>query len=210
MNSRLFYTIALMLSVILAATSCGNKNNNEHRINPKIEEIDNTPDNSLHVRLLKVANDSIYVKGIGTSSKPAYGISDALAAGKVMGSLTPGDELCILPENKNKRVTVCVNTSELRGRWFYDMKHHRGFTFGERGALSTINTDDISFREWKLLNGKLYVYYVDMQYDAIDRHEYEVEEAELLHLTKETLDFHFRGKQYSCKREHKVLKFGEQ
>lgn len=207
MNKRLSLYVTLVLSFILAFTVSGCKDEKKNKINPMVQELDETPDNALFVTLDKVANDSIYVTLEGTREKKVYGISEANAQGQIKGSLNVGDELSIYPQNKTKSILISINVTELKGQWFYDRHDHRGFKFGKRGSLSAINNKNISFREWKLLNGKLYLYYVDMQQESVDRHEDGVEEAEILHLSKETMQLRFRGAILNCVRSMKPLKF---
>ena len=105
--------------------------------------------------------------------------------------------------------SICINVTELRGQWFYDIQQHRGMQFEENGALSSINSERYSYKEWKLLNGKLYLYYVDMQQVSADRHEFLVEEAEILHLTAEELQLSFLDSIYTCRRQHGLIMLGD-
>lgn len=210
MNRRLFYTITLFLLAILSVTICGCKGCSDGKpnyYNPRVVELDETPDSALYVQLDSVSHDSIYVRVSGQSKRKVYGINEAYADGKVKGSLNPGDMLSIFPDNKAKRILISINVTEMSGQWFYDMLDHRGFSFGPRGALSTINNVEISFREWKLLNGKLYLYFVPMQQASIEHVENQVEEAEIQSLSKDHLIMHFRGATLNCRRQTKPLKF---
>jgi len=178
-------------------------------MNPMVEELDNTPDYAELVTLLEVDGDSLLVQPDNDLEQPhAYAYREAEAAGQVKGTLTEGDLYSIFPDTKHRKVTICINVSELRGQWFYDMQQHRGMQFEERGGLSSINTERCSFREWKLLNGKLYLYYVDMQQVATDRHEFLVEEADILSLSAEELQLSFLDSTYTCRRQHGPVKLG--
>ena len=201
-----------MLTILFAVSSCtscsdSKKNHSKGDINPMVEELDTTPDSALIVRLDDITADSLYVMPRKTGIPTAYAYADAKAQGKIKGSLTKGNLYSIFPDSKTKNVLIAINTTEMSGQWFYDQNEHRGFRFEERGALSSINAKTISFREWKLLNGQLYIYYVDMQQAADDRHEYEVEEADILSLTKDELTLQFRGATLHCKRQTAPIKF---
>lgn len=210
MTRRLFDTITIILLAILSVTMCGCKGCSDGKskyYNPRVVELDETPDSALYVMLDSVSRDSMYVRISGQSVRKVYGINEAYAEGKVKGSLTPGDMLSIFPDNKAKRILISINVSEMSGQWFYDMLDHRGFSFGPNGALSTINNVEISFREWMLLNGKLYLYFVPMQQASIEHVENQVEEAEIKSLTKDQLIMDFRGATLNCRRQTKPLKF---
>ena len=197
--------------VVLVLCSCsGDKNKPQGSpVNEKVAELDETPDNALLVRLNGFRSDSIVVTLIPDNVKKSFCMTEAHQAKMIKGSLTTGDTLSIFPENKTKNVKICINVSELRGRWFYDISQHRGFVFEQHGAMSSINADEICFKEWRLLNGKLYMFYIDMQQLIEGRSQYLVEEADMVSLTKEKLVFNFIGRNYICQRQHGVIKFGE-
>lgn len=205
MHSKFALGATIIIGILLAVTSCGGKKETEHKENPMVRQLDDTPDSALFVMLEDVEDDSIIVTNLETGDIEAYYYKGAKVRGKIKGSLTKGDRFSIFPNRKEQSISIAINATELSGRWFYDMQQHRGLKFEERGSLSSINTSTIAFREWKLLNGKLYIYYVDMQQVADDRHEFSVEEAQIKYLSKDELKFHFIGKDFDCKREVGLL-----
>lgn len=199
---------------VLSSCSENKKPSGESRptpspVNGEVQKLDETPDEALLVSLNAVEGDSVKVTTIEGSETKTFSMSEASQLSQIKGSLNVGDTLSIFPENTTKNIKICINVSELKGRWFYDMSQHRGFIFDPRGAMSSINAETVSFKEWKLLNGKLYLYFVDMQQAADDRNQFAVEEAEILALSKDNLEFSFHGNSYSCKRMDQVLKFGQ-
>lgn len=172
----------------------------EKAINPKVQELDETPDEAFEAEMDNFTKDSIYVTIIKTGEHKTFDITHARAIGTLHGSIVKGDSYSIFPDNKQKAVQILINTSELRGRWFYDQQQHRGIDFNNIRGMSSINSEHICFREWKLLNGKMYIYYVGMQDIAGDRHQYNVEEANITELSKSKLTFTFLGKTYRCQR----------
>ncbi len=206
MYRRLLYIIpALSLCLLLAAcTSCSSKKKDwgsgESPINPMVEELDNTLDEALLVDLVNYDADSLYVLTVKGHSKKAYAYAEAQSNGLFYGNVKKGNRYSILPTSRSNTVKIAVNTTELSGRWIYDQSQNRGFSFNEGGGMTSINAEDICFREWKLLNGKMYIYYVDMQQIASDRHQYLVEEAYISRLTPSQLVIQFEGKDYVCAR----------
>ena len=206
MYRRLLYVIpALALSLLLAAcTSCSSKKEDkgsgESPINPMVEELDRTLDEALLVDLVNYDADSIYVRTVSGQKSKAFAYAEAQSNGLFYGNIVKGNRYSILPTSRSNTVKIAVNTTELSGRWMYDQSQHRGFSFNEGGGMTSINAEDICFREWKLLNGKMYIYYVDMQQIASDRHQYLVEEACISQLTPTQLVIQFDGKDYVCSR----------
>ena len=206
MQKKFFYTAFLIL-VILTVVSCNGKiKPNE---NPKVYELDETPDTAMLVRLDDIEGDSLIVTPLDEFHKLAFDYSKAKASGQVKGSITVGDTLSIFPDNRKHEILLTINVSELSGRWFYDIAQHRGLIFEANGGMSTINAATMAYREWKLLNGKLYIYYVDMQQVADERHQYEVDEAKILHLDRENLELEFRNNHVKCQRQHGLIMFGK-
>lgn len=207
-----FLTIVLLALLTAQSCSCSHKEQRlpgEADINPMVEELDETPDSALLVTLESLESDSLVVRVSHTGEQMVFGYLEAQSAGMIKGSLREDDEYSIFPDRKNRRITTSINVSELKGQWFYDMQQHRGMKFETRGGLSSINAGDISFRQWKLLNGKLYIYYLDLEMIAPDRHEYLVEEAQIQSLNKDELILQFRGKTYDCRRQHEAIKFNQ-
>lgn len=202
---RFVYIAVFLLTILLAScTSCSDSKKNgtegEKAFNPKVEELDETPDEAIFASLDKYDNDSVYITISRTKEKKAYCYHEAVTTGRFHGSFKVGDKYSFFPNNRNKTVSIAINTTELSGRWIYDEKQFRGFDFNGKSGMSSINNEDICFKEWKLLNGKLYIYTVGMQDVAGDRHQYDVEEADIQTLNKDNLTLTFRGKKYSCHR----------
>ena len=92
---------------------------------------------------------------------------------------------------------------QLEGTWYYDLNEMRGISFNPGGGMTSINTGEIAFKEWKVLKGKIYFYYLEEQMLTHDRNQYLVEEAEITNLTPDNLTFVFLGKTYDCQRPPK-------
>jgi hypothetical protein len=209
MYRKLLYVISVLslcITLLASCTGCSNSNKKkavsgvESPVNPEVEKLDETPDEAILVKLDKFDMDSMYVSVAESGEKKAFFYREAKTQGLFHGSLKRGDTYSIFPDNSRKTATIVINTTELSGRWFYDQKQHRGIDFNEGGGMSSINSDKICFREWKLLNGKMYVYFVDMQQLASDRHQYQVEEAQIFFLSADKLAFKFHGQDYECSR----------
>ena len=178
----------------------------EAEVNPMVEELDNTENLAIRAELQEVRDDSLILRNAQTGERWVLGFVEADQAEQIKGSITEGDEYAMLPDLRRNAVKLAINLNELGGKWFYDMEQHRGLEFGLHGAVSSINTEDISFREWKLLNDKFYIYYLTLDMVSPDRHEYLVEPAEILALDKDNLKFRFLGRTYVCQRRKELIK----
>ncbi len=194
--------IALTLSLSSCFTSCGNKKKSGEGgvkpINERVQELDEEEDLAVLAVLNAYNQDSLYVQLKKNGQRRTYAYGEANDDGRIHGTLRKGDTYSILPQGKD--VKVAINATELSGRWEYDAQQHRGMAFNDRGGMSSINNEDICFREWKLLNGKFYIYTVGQQDIAKDRHQYDVEEADITKLTPDELIIQFRGERYQCHR----------
>lgn len=217
MMKKLFL-FSVMLAVVLALVSCSSKNErkdaksnadryeNEAPVNPVVQQLDETPDDALLVKLIAIEGDSLRVRVLKTDEEKVFNFRQAAENNNLKGSLNVGDEYSVYTDNASNGLAIVINVTELKGRWFYDMAQRRGLDFEVKGGVSSINADDICFRQWKLLNGKLYLYYLNMDMVAPDRHEYLVEEATIETLNKNKLVFKFKERTYQCERQTEVLK----
>lgn len=201
MYYRTFYVLVLALNILLvvsSCTSCGGNGRKAGTVNPMVRQLDETPDEAEYVRLDKVTDDSLFVFSITKKRNETFAYRNAKDNGHIHGTLKEGDVYSVFPERKTKTVSIVINVTQLKGRWVYDKEEFRAIDFNDRGGMSSINTGDICFREWKLLNGKLYIYYVDVQTVADDRHKYEVDEAHILLFENDRLVLLFKGQTYEC------------
>ena len=207
LSEKLYVSIFLTLLVVC---SCGNNNqkkteNYEWEGN-NIEEL-HIPDSMVRVRLDSFDSDSFYVTIKSTQEMNAFGYLLALNDNSIKGTIHQGDEYSVLVDAGNNHIKSPINVTEIMGQWYYDMQQHRGLVFGPQGSLSSINTDEISFRRWQILNGKLLIYYVYMQQIAEKQNQFEVDAADIQELSSNEFCFTFRNKQYNCRRMNETIKF---
>lgn len=178
----------------------------EAKDNPKVEELDKEPNATLKAVLMELEDDSVVLRRYDTGEIIALDIQKALHEGSIKGKLTEGNDFYITANLQQQQLESAINTSELEGQWFYDLEERRGLTFLNKGAISSINSGDIDFRQWKIINGKLYLYYLTSSMIALERSEYLVEPADIEELSSEKLRFVFLGKTYECQRLKGKLK----
>lgn len=177
----------------------------EAEVNPMVEELDSAKNLAILATLQELLDDSLVFHDAETGNLFTLGVTGTDQT-RIKGGLTLGDEYAVLLDQNNNSIELAINLRGLSGKWFYDLEQHRGFKFEWNGIISSINTEDISFREWKLLNGRLYIYYLTHDMVSPDRHEYLVEPAEILVLDKDNFTFQFLGHIYECHRQKEVIK----
>lgn len=187
----------------IALGSCGNKPKEERHT---VEEEGQIIDSSMFVRLLSFDNQDVTIQVLKTGKKQKYSYAQAKFEGQVKGDLRQGDTLSIFPETEGQRVRSMINVSELVGQWFFDMEQHRGVKFGHFGALSSINMQGVSFRNWFVKNGQLIIDYVDMQEAQGNGRKYWVDHSRILSLSKDEFSFSFRDSVYQCRHQKGVIK----
>jgi len=213
-NKKLFCGF-IALTILLTFFSCsgcsdsqsGDRRENgypgEAPVNPEVEAIDKIADNSILVKIDEIKNDLIYVTETGSKRQHCLKYGKADLEDKIIGTLSVGATFSVLPDQSLENVIIAINVDELSGRWYYDLHELRGFAFESKGGLSSLNSGDISYREWKLKNGKLYIYYVTVEMIAPQRNEFLVEEATIETLNAEQLVLKFNGNTYDCRRQKK-------
>ncbi|MBQ0073018.1 MAG: hypothetical protein KBT34_02360 [Prevotella sp.] len=203
MRYRILY-IALSLTTLLAVSSCNSCSNDSKKrgggdYNPVVAQLDETKDSALLVVVKDFDADSVTIMTTKGAHYYTFQYTDAQAMGQFHGKLMKNATYSVFPDTKTKRITRAINVTQLcADEWYYDKKEQRGIQFNHHGGMSSINSNDICFREWKLLNGVLYIYYVGIQQSACDRHQYSVSEAHILQLDDSYLEFLFEGKTYRC------------
>lgn len=211
MRNTYFYLSISLLAVALIVASCGG-NQKPKGVTPKSQEIKQriaeVKDSAVLVRLETVADDSVTVVDNHTGNRTTLDYSRALIDKSIKGSLTPKDTLSIVVA-EGRQIKSIVNISELLGKWFYDMKQHRGFEFKYGGSMSAINNQLVCYTEWKVLNGTLFLYYLGMQQVATSRDDYQVDTAKIVSLSRDRMDITFRGASLKCKRMNREIRLSD-
>lgn len=211
MRKTLFYLSITFVAMVLLLASCGGKQKpngattHSQEIKQHIAEV---KDSAVLVRLEKVGDDSITVVDNHTGNRTTFDYSRALTDKSIKGSLTPKDTLSIVVAG-DKQIKSIVNISELLGKWFYDVKQHRGFEFKYGGSMSAINNQLVCYTKWKVLNGTLFLYYLGMQQVATSTDDFQVDTAEIVSLSREKMDITFRGANLKCKRMNREIRLSD-
>lgn len=205
---RYFYCYIILCSMLgTMMLSCTGKKQNTDDSRHTVAEEQQVRDSSILVRLVSVRDDSIDVTYLDNRQNKTFCYGRAQMEGKVKGGLSTGDTLSILPNSQTQHVDAVINVSELVGKWFYDQAQHRGFQFGHGGALSSINMQNVSFRNWFVRNGELVIHYVDVQQVARHGQQYWIDNSSIERLDKDELVLRFRDTLYHCRHLQAPVKF---
>lgn len=193
-------------TLFLLVCSCG-----EQKGARSVEEIAEEivilqPDTSLYAALLSTQDDSFNFQIDRSEENIAIDCRDALQNGQFYGSIHEGDKYAIVLDPNSRHAVCVVNLTDLSGQWFYDMHNNRGLTFSAAGALSSINPDEFCFKKWKFHNGKLILYYVNID-EAINKsRDYHTDTTEIERLSGDELVFRFRNETLRCSRRKEAIK----
>lgn len=210
MNFKLSERLLTILLTLLVVCSCGDNNQKkteEYNWEGNNIEEQHIPDSMVRVTVDSFDSDSLYVTIKSTKEKKSFCYYSAQNGNSIIGTIQQGDEYSILANTRNNEIKSAFNITQMMGQWFFDTQHSKGMIFDAKGALSSINTDEISFRRWQFLNGKLLIYYVYTQQEAEKQNQFEVDTVEVQKLTTDEFNFQFRNKQYNCIRQKDALKF---
>lgn len=94
-----------------------------------------------------------------TGDTLSFDIETAQQEGKVFGGLQAGDQLAVMPDGNDSTIILVVNQSSLLGNWVMlnpiDGSDKVGITIKEGGVAESINQPTVSYRTWRLVNGRL-------------------------------------------------------
>lgn len=163
------------------------------------------PDTTLYGTLSSLRGDSLVLTS-QYDETTSCSITEARSRQQILGSLTEGNRYAVLLSPEAKSAQQVINLTELSGQWFYDMDQQRGFNLTTAGAMSSINPDEVSFRKWRIYNGRIILYYIGKEHVVRNSRQFLTDTTEITHLTADELELTFRGKQLHCRRQTEAIK----
>lgn len=151
---RIFYFIALM-AVVLVAASCGDKKKNAENSGVETAETESVADTTIYGRC-----------GDGTSMNSLQLITDkgdtveftmqgADTCSNVLGGLLAGDRLAVIgckTEDGEMFAQTVINITSLMGKW---SSIDRSFSIEDGGVVEGDEQEQNTYVDWRILNGKL-------------------------------------------------------
>lgn len=117
-------------------------------------------DSTVYARIEKAGADSICVTLLADSSKLTIGVADALGSRAMAGGLATGDTLAMMLTGDKRSLAAGVNMSQLVGLWLCDDGSGNGLRLAGDGAASTVGTERVTLRTWRIENGRLVITYI--------------------------------------------------
>lgn len=158
-------------------------------------------DSTIHVMLESNNGSSISVLDYKSKHNSVFDISQALASKSVYGSLTAGDSLNIVAAPGSNIAKSVVDVTDLIGRWLYSKGVRKGFELSNHEIMSSINSGDICYCSWRLVNNTLFFYYVGVQQVAQSMNDYQVDTARIVSLSRQRMTLRFRDTTLVCERD---------
>lgn len=168
-------------------------------------------DSTIHVMLESNNGNSISVLDYKSKHNSVFDISQALARKSVYGSLTAGDSLNVVAAPGSNVAKSVVDVTDLMGRWLYSGNSNRkGFELSRHEVMSSINSGDICYCNWRLVNNTLFFYYVGVQQVAESMGDYQVDTAQIVSLSRQRMTLRFRDTTLVCERDiNRPLKWSD-
>ena len=192
---KLTYLLLPALALCLMACS-GNKKRTAQ------PEIPDEPDSTIYVQLKAVTDDSLTIYQLDSKKTRKLGYIEAQHANAVHGSLTVGDTLAVMPLFKSAKARSVVNMSELVGLWMFDGNDGNGVRLSADGAASDVGPSDVTFRGWKIRNGRFILTYIKA--DGSDYTEM-ADTSTIISLSKDEFRYTLNGEEHNCTRVKKLL-----
>lgn len=127
---------------------------------------------------------------------------DAQHANGMHGSLIVGDTLAVMPLFKSGKVRSVVNLSELVGLWMFDSQEGTGMRLSPDGAASDIGSSEVTFRGWKICNGRFILTYI--RADGSDYTE-KADTSTIISLSNDAFRYTLKEQEHNCTRVKKLL-----
>lgn len=204
-NLRL--TVITVCTLFLLVCSC-NKREGAHS---SVEEapralVINEADSSIVGTLDAIDGDNITIKKERSDERLTFDYSPARNSGRVIGDLRKGDRYALTTDASGQSAATILNITQLSGLWLFDKDGERGVTFTAAGSLSSVNPEKYSYRSWKPYNGRLILYYIDVETVTKNSRDYLSDTTDVVTLTDDNLVYLFRGDAISCHRQKEAIK----
>lgn len=198
-------TILIECTLFLLLCSC-NGQKGAHSIEEQTPDCVTIPDTSIYGQLKEITADSLIFELRYTGERVAYAYDQARDEGQILGNVKEGDQYGLSVDRNKNMAQYIVNLTNLAGQWFFDKEGQRGFHFSTRGALSSINPDDVCFEKWELVNRHIVISYVNKDDKVHTKKEYLTDTTDIEILTPDELVFTFRGQRMNCQRQKEAIK----
>jgi hypothetical protein len=153
----------VILSVAMAAMmmlSCGGSNSHQaEREEDTVDAYDQIRDHTLYGLCGAIPSTSQLKVITDTGDTLALDITRAIENRKMLGSIRVGDRLAVMTNKNQTEATEVININLLLGDWVMpdplDGSDEIGIRIKEGGVAESIEMTNITYRTWRIFNGKL-------------------------------------------------------
>ena len=192
MKKLVFLSVAMAAVMIM---SCGGMSRQQtEREEDTIDAYDQVRDHTLYGLCGGVVSASHLKVITDNGDTLTLNVSRAKGAQQIFGSVKPGDRLAIMTNKQQTEATEVINLNYLLGDWVMpdplDGAEEVGIRIKEGGVAESIEMTNITYRTWRIFNGKLEITSIREGGGESE----EVNYYDILKLTHDTLVYRTIGK----------------
>ena len=192
MKKLVFLSVAMAAVMIM---SCGGMSRQQaEREEDTIDAYDQVRDHTLYGLCGGVVSASHLKVITDNGDTLTLNVSRAKGAQQIFGSVKPGDRLAIMTNKQRTEATEVINLNYLLGDWVMpdplDGAEEVGIRIKEGGVAESIEMTNITYRTWRIFNGKLEITSIREGGGESE----EVNYYDILKLTHDTLVYRTIGK----------------
>lgn len=157
MKKLVFLSVAMAAMMML---SCGGSNSHQaEREEDTVDAYDQIRDHTLYGLCGAIPSSSQLKVITDTGDTLALDITRAIENRKMLGSIRVGDRLAVMTNKNQTEATEVININLLLGDWVMpdplDGSDEIGIRIKEGGVAESIEMTNITYRTWRIFNGKL-------------------------------------------------------
>ena len=209
MKKLFFLSMAMAAMTML---SCGGRSHQAEREEDTVDVMDQIRDHTLYGLCGAIPSTSQLKVITDVGDTLTLDITPALENRKMLGSVRVGDRLAVMTNKNQTEASEVININLLLGNWVMpdplDGSDEIGIRIKEGGVAESIEMTNITYRTWRIFNGKLEITSIREGGEQAEETNY----FEILKLSADTLVYKTIGKpqdeeetlEYSRWREKKL------
>ena len=156
MKKLVFLSVAMAAMMML---SCGGRTHQAEREEDTVDVNDLIRDHTLYGLCAAIPSTSQLKVITDVGDTVTLDITPALENRKMLGSVKVGDRLAVMTNKNQTMATEVININLLLGDWVMpdplDGSDEIGIRLKEGGVAESIEMTNITYRTWRIFNGKL-------------------------------------------------------
>jgi len=191
MKKLFFLSMAMVAMTML---SCGGRSHQAEREEDTVDVMDQIRDHTLYGLCGAIPSTSQLKVITDVGDTLTLDITPALENRKMLGSVRVGDRLAVMTNKNQTEASEVININLLLGDWVMpdplDGSDEVGIRLKEGGVAESIEMTNITYRTWRIFNGKLEI--ISIREDGGESEE--TNYYDILKLTGDSLVYKTIGK----------------